>query len=174
MAEGIRDLAKRLALRRGIAAVAGLVGIGAAVRAASERPAMAQVGTPQVFRLTGSDWHVRSTDFPRGARPDGGDQLSMYGVVNDERGTKLGEFHSAAFVMDTSFGHAGTNVEVHTFNLAAGTLVGIGMASAERNVYAVVGGTGRYAGARGSYLATLRPLEFGGDGTATFDVTLVP
>ena len=40
------------------------------------------------------------------------------------------------------------------------------------NEFAIVGGTGRYAGARGTYLARRDPLEFGGDGTASFEIDL--
>ena len=45
-------------------------------------------------------------------------------------------------------------------------------ASAAENVYAVVGGTGRYAGARGSYTARQHPQELEGDGTAEFALRL--
>jgi hypothetical protein len=39
------------------------------------------------------------------------------------------------------------------------------------SVFAIVGGTGRYLGARGSYVARRLPVELGGDGSAAFTMT---
>jgi len=40
------------------------------------------------------------------------------------------------------------------------------------SLFAIVGGTGRYAGARGSYVASQHLRELGGDGTAHFVLNL--
>jgi hypothetical protein len=102
--------------------------------------------------------------------------MSIYGELLDEgTGRKVGEFYSACFCMAAPFGPgplAAANVELHNLNLLDGTLVGMGSAGADANTYAIVGGTGRYQGAVGSYVARQRPLELGGDGTAEFVVTL--
>ena len=42
----------------------------------------------------------------------------------------------------------------------------------KENVFAIVGGTGKYLGVTGSYVARQNPLETGGDGTAEFTLTL--
>jgi hypothetical protein len=67
-------------------------------------------------------------------------------------------------------------LEQHTFILDGGTIVGSGAGTQSLEVgdtFAVVGGTGHYAGARGTYVARQRPLQFGGDGTAEFTITLL-
>jgi hypothetical protein len=61
---------------------------------------------------------------------------------------------------------------VHTFVLPGGTLVGMGNSLLGEAVFAVIGGTGKYAGAKGSYAATQRLREYGGNGTAEFKLTL--
>ena len=61
----------------------------------------------------------------------------------------------------------------HTFTLGDGTIHGIG--SAVRGAdgeFLILGGTGRYAGIQGSYLARQGTRELGGNGTAEFRLTL--
>jgi hypothetical protein len=38
--------------------------------------------------------------------------------------------------------------------------------------FAITGGTGRFAGATGSYTAVQNPVEVGGNGTAKFQMTI--
>lgn len=61
----------------------------------------------------------------------------------------------------------------HTFKLRDGTIVGTGTAGRLEGVFAILGGTGRYAGARGTYVARQRHHEFGGDGAAEFVLTFI-
>ena len=65
---------------------------------------------------------------------------------------------------------APTSIENHYFVFPNGTLVGTGTASLDDSPddFVVVGGTGVFAGASGSYAAVQRPLGVGGDGTATY------
>ena len=62
-------------------------------------------------------------------------------------------------------------VESHAFRLPDGTIHGMGTADGADSVFAIVGGTGRYVGARGSYTARHMPIELGGDGSAAFTMT---
>jgi hypothetical protein len=58
------------------------------------------------------------------------------------------------------------------FLFPAGTIVGMGTSLHGEATFAVVGGTGIYADARGSYVAKQRLREQGGNGTADFNLTL--
>ena len=127
------------------------------------------------FKLYGRYWHLHSQHRKRGQVPVMGDQMVIYGeLLKESRRTKVGEFYSSCLHIRSPFGPsllAASNVEVHTFNLADGSLLGMGTtreALGGEEVFAILGGTGRYAGARGSYMARQRPQELGGDGTAEF------
>jgi hypothetical protein len=50
--------------------------------------------------------------------------------------------------------------------------MGMGTSVLGRAIFAIVGGTGAYANAKGSYAAHQRLRELGGNGTAEFDLTL--
>ena len=67
---------------------------------------------------------------------------------------------------------AGGALQLQTFDLLDGTIMGIGAAGAHENPFAIVGGTGRYVGVSGTYVAKQSPRELGGDGTAEFTLTL--
>jgi hypothetical protein len=64
------------------------------------------------------------------------------------------------------------SLELHTFRLEGGTLLGIGSMIAGESIFAIAGGTGRYAGSSGTYVAEQRIRELGGDGTAEFIIDL--
>jgi hypothetical protein len=169
--------ARRGLLGRGALLVAGALGLGAVARGegARELAAPAAEAGRSVQRLAGRSWHLVSDRRP-GEVPAQGDRLTMYGELFDEAGgRKLGEFYAACFCTGAPFGMgpvAAANVEMHTLNLADGSIMAMGTATAGENVYAIVGGTGKYAGATGSYVARQRPFELGGDGTADFVLTL--
>jgi len=154
------------------------LGLGAAASANAGRGLVDQAAgaAGSTLRLTGRQWHLVSQDRPPGQPPTQGDRLTMFGELLDEAGArKVGEFYAACFCTGSPFGTspvAAANVEMHTLNLVDGSIVAIGSASAGDNVYAIVGGTGKYAAASGSYVARQRPIELGGDGTADFVVTL--
>ncbi len=157
----------------------GLFLIGAAVGLQGGPQAVAALGAtkaaPATLKLYGRSWHAQATGR-RGGRLARGDRLGVYGELSlKPGGKKMGEFYSAYFSHLSPFGpgaHAAAGIEVHTFNLDDGTILGQGSHWGEEGRYAVVGGTGRYSGARGSYVARQRPVELGGDGTADFVFTL--
>lgn len=179
---------RREALKRGLVLLGAAVGAGTAGKAVFDtaqtradpatRPAVG-VGT-QELKFHGRQWHVSASGLRPGQLPDRGQRLLGQGELTDTPGgAKVGEFFATSFGVDSP-GRAGPDgvatLEMHTFNLADGTIIGTGTARAAldaEDVFAIVGGTGRYVGARGSYVARQQPQEWGGDGTAEFTLTLV-
>jgi hypothetical protein len=94
-------------------------------------------------------------------------------------GRKIGDFFATYYRINTpgKVAHQEPgSLELHTFVFPDGTIVGSGVASAGTNSegqFAIIGGTGRYHGARGSYVARQSYRDFGGDGTATLTLTLI-
>ena len=173
-----RQTARRGLVGRGALVLAGALGLGAAASSDTGRGLARQAAgsAGSTLRLTGRQWHLVSQDRPAGEPPAQGDRLTMFGELLDEAGgRKVGEFYAACFCTGSPFGSspvAAANVEMHTLNMVDGSILAMGAATAGDNVYAIVGGTGKYAGATGSYVARQRPFELGGDGTAEFVVTL--
>lgn len=161
-------------LRRGALLLGAAIGLQAAPQAAAALTATKPA--PETLKLFGRRWHAQAQGRRAGKLPARGDRLGIYGeLARRPDGKKAGEFYSAYFSHLAPFGpgpQAAAGLELHTFNLDDGTILGQGSHWGEEGVYAVVGGTGRYIGARGSYIAHQRPMELGGDGTAEFVFTL--
>jgi hypothetical protein len=174
MDEELHGPSRRGFLRRGLVLAVGALGLGAGRASAS-----AGVTLPhQVLTFHGRHFHLHAPNRRAGAVPVKGERLTAYGELLDRPGgKKVGEFASALFALGSPFGVAAasaTSLEFHTFTLDGGTIIGLGSAAAHGDsVYAIVGGTGRYAAARGTYVAHQRPRELGGNGTAEFRLTLV-
>lgn len=113
--------------------------------------------------FTGSDWHARPVAAP-GSLPVPGSPTHTTGTLVLPDGTDGGIFSSSPLAGD---------VALHRFELTDGTLYGLGPADSDNaSERAITGGTGAYARATGSYLAVQNPVETGGDGTASFTITL--
>ena len=134
-----------------------------------------------MLKLYGRHWHLYAQNRKRGELPTRGEQMVMYGdLLKEPQDDKIGEFYANCLSVQSPFGttpFAATNVEIHSFNLVDGTILGMGATRAtpvEESVYNVVGGSGRYAGVTGTYKARQQAQELGGDGTAefTFDLTI--
>lgn len=68
---------------------------------------------------------------------------------------------------------AAVTYEQHLLTLPEGTIAGTGTTDRHgRGSFAVVGGTGAYSGARGTYVVEQHRLDLGGDGRAHFDISL--
>jgi hypothetical protein len=108
-----------------------------------------------------------------GQVPEKGDRHTGYAqLLNRPNGRVVGHFTAAHLALNSPFAHAGS-LEIHTFHLAEGTIHGLGAAArGAEGHFVVLGGTGRYAGVSGSYLARQNPRELGGNGTAEFNLTL--
>jgi hypothetical protein len=152
-----------------------VVGLGAAEAAARPLPLGFTAGKPQQLTLQGQGWQLQAPGRKPGDLPIQGDQLTIFGELLDTRGNKVGEFYGTHAAALRPFGEtpfAAGAVEMHTFNLEGGMLLGMGTSIDGVGTYAIAGGTGRYAGVRGSYTATQRPLQLRGDGTAEFTLDL--
>lgn len=166
---------RRGLLGRGLVVLAGLVGIGAgagATKLAVQDDAEATAGR---IRLQGRNWMLQTPDRRPGERLVAGERGTVYGELVDAKGTKVGQFYGSRMAAQSSpggFVDADSSLELHTFRLEGGTLLGIGSMIAGESIFAIAGGTGRFAGSRGTYIAEQRLLELGGDGTADFTIDL--
>jgi hypothetical protein len=127
---------------------------------------------PLVVQATG----LRLATAGRAAPPPGDSVVLNAALSADTPGggpARRGSLHGVYLVIDAS-GVVGTaaptSIETHHFVFADGTIVGTGTASLDdsEDHFVIVGGTGAFAGASGSYTAVQRPLGLGGDGTATY------
>ncbi len=173
-----RTFLRRRFLKRGAALVGATAGIGLLTRSGvdGDRPAAPGALT---MSLHGANWRLMSPDRRRGVVPAQGERSASFGqLLSAPGGDQVGEFYASSFQFGTPFGpsdFAAAAMEVHQFNLADGTIVGMGTLAGLRDaesVHAIIGGTGRYNGASGSYVARQSPLDLGGDGTAEFTFTM--
>jgi hypothetical protein len=150
---------------------AGVLGLGGAVRQTSTAEALQP--SRNELKLYGRHLHLHAPARRAGELPQKGDRHSAYAELLDgPDGKAVGNFSSARLALDSPF-EAASSLEIHTFNLNEGTIHGLG--SAVRGAdgqFLVLGGTGRFAGATGTYLARQLPRELGGDGTAEFHLTI--
>ena len=177
---------RREALKRGFLLIGAAVGVGTAGKAVGAgirggpSAAEARGATARQLTLHGRQWHLSSSGLKPGQLPDRGHRLLGHGeLIDGPDGETVGEFFATSFGV-RSPSHAGpdgvASLELHTFNLPGGSIIGTGTARAAldaEDVFAIVGGTGEYVGARGSYVARQQPQELGGDGTARFTFTLI-
>jgi hypothetical protein len=160
------------ALKRLLLVAGGAVGVGVAgSRTLGRRDEAAAVPAGAGSRTTdvvlyGRDWRIGSHAARPGKRPSSDEQRTPKGRIVDAAGRELGTFKAANLL-----GYGGA-LQLQTFDLVDGTIVGIGAPGIHENPFAIVGGTGSYAGASGTYVARQAPRELGGDGTAEFALTL--
>lgn len=179
--EEVPRVARRSLLQRGVVLLGALVGASLTGGAATQAASVAPPPPPGATSLTlmGRNWHSHSVGGRGKSLPRQGDRLTAYGELLGPDGAKLGEFYSTSFYVHAPHGDSpagATTIEMHTFNLEGGSLVGMGTGhplGADGSVHTIVGGTGKYLGARGMYTARQQPQEFGGDGSAEFVFTLL-
>lgn len=160
---------KRLALLAGGAAGLGAVGGKLLGQQSAALPAAVPEATGRKTKtvvLHGRNWRHAVHDAEPGRLPDARATRTPSGTIVDQRGRDLGTFRAANLV------GAGGALQLQTFDLFDGTIMGIGAAGTHENPFAIVGGTGRYVGVTGTYVAKQSPRELGGDGTAKFTLTL--
>ena len=163
---------RRKILKRGLVLAAGAFGVTAAGKEAQA----ATRTVPSQLRLHGRNWRVSVPDRQPGASLRLGDVGAVYGdLFEGPEGSPFGQFFGSRLAIQSAPGghaRADGSVEVHTFVLPHGTILGMGTAVFGDAVFAIVGGTGRYHGVTGSYVAHQRLREQGGNGTAEFILTL--
>jgi hypothetical protein len=170
-----RDVLKNALLTTAVGiGAAGTGGLTALDGAAQSKPG-------EQIVLFGVRWQITSQDLMRGELPPAGIRMQVRGELYDKPsgGRKTGDFFATYYRLSTpgkAAHHEPGSLEHHTFVFSDGTLIGAGVANSSldsEGQFAIVGGTGRYHGARGSYLALQRHIEFGGDGSARFTLTLI-
>ena len=163
---------RRGLLGRGLVLLAGAVGLGAG--AGATKLATRDDDASRI-RLQGRNWILQTPDRRPGERLVSGERGTVYGELLDLGGKQVGQFYGSRVAAQSSPGGpvgADSSLELHTFRLEGGTLLGIGSMIAGESIFAIAGGTGRYAGSRGTYVAEQRLRELGGDGTAEFTIDL--
>jgi hypothetical protein len=103
---------------------------------------------------------LRSAPAYRDPREAGHREDAPFGELLDDRLRPVGGFKAAPVASGS----------LHTFTLPDGQLFGLGAGGLEGTAHAVVGGTGRYAGASGSY--TVEPAPRLPGRSVTFTLTL--
>ena len=165
----VQGHSRKSLLRRGALAAAAAVGVGAGAGAVARSS-----GAAESLRLQGRSWTATTAGKRFGERIQPGDATTVHGELLDASGRVVGTFLGTRLAASAqpAGATADASLELHTFTLEDGTILGMGSARSDGATFAVVGGSGRYAGARGSYVSEQRPLGLGGDGTAAFDLTL--
>jgi hypothetical protein len=155
-------------------AAAAAAAAALAIRPGEQRPALATVpiSTAKTVELFGRGWHADTDKIP-----SKGDSYSVYGeLLTKLDGDKCGEFYAACLAIDSPFQVTGAGIgslEIHTLVLAEGSIVAMGAGGGTERSFAIVGGTGKYTGARGSYTASQDTYGLGGRGTAALKLRLL-
>jgi len=173
---------RRDALRKGFALLGAAVGIGVAgkdnKKAAEESSGLTQ-GKQIVLHVR--RLRISSQDLRRGELPPAGVRMLARAeiVADSSSSAKVGDFFASYYRINAPgkvADHEPGSFEQHTFVFPEGNIFGSGVATSGRDSegqFAITGGTGRYLGARGSYIARQSHVDFGGNGTATFTLTLI-
>lgn len=164
---------RRSLLGRGLVGLAAAVGIGAGAGVTAARTSGGAESGSRTIRLDGRGWTLTTPGRRLGERIAPGDRSTVHGQLLDG-GRVVGSFLGSRVAAPSASGglEADASLELHTFTLDGGTILGMGSALPGAGVFAIVGGSGKYANARGTYTAEQQAFELGGDGSATFVLTL--
>src|SRR5262249_24734931 len=148
-------------LGRALFVAAGALGLGGAVKqshASNVQAAKPSRGLGTELKLYGRNLHLHAAERRAGELPRKGDRHTAYAELLDRpEGAAVGHFWAAHLPLGSPFA-AASSLEIHTFDLGDGTIHGLGSAArGSDGTFVVLGGTGTYSGATGSYLARLLP-----------------
>jgi hypothetical protein len=157
---------RRTLLQRGLALLAGGVAVAASPRLIRAKSAVdPKPGGAADPKRAGTTLTVYARKRPLAAPPDAdrgvqghSRQLASGELLDAPDGKRLGAFYTNCFCLGTAFGPhngAASNLEFQVLQLKEGTLFGMCGGATEpggARAHAVVGGTDRYAGARGVYV----------------------
>jgi hypothetical protein len=165
---------RRGLLGRGLLVVAGAIGVGAGA-GATKLATDSSAESPQRLQLYGRNWLLQTPARKQGERLVPGEHGTVHGELVDSKGKTVGQFYGSRLAIQSALPGsvaADGSMELHTFRLEGGTILGFGSTIAGESIFSIAGGTGRYAGSRGTYVAQQRLRELGGDGTAEFTIDL--
>ena len=156
---------RRGVLGRLLLLTAGAVGAGGAAGVASSeaRTSPAKARAPRKLTVYAANLRVGPV-ASRERQPAAPAPSVPFGDLLNARGKRIGSFQGVALS-----GHGG-EMHLHTFDLGDGMILGLGSGGLEGSAYAIVGGTGRYAGATGAY--AIRPANGLPGRSAEFTFTL--
>ena len=142
---------RRSALRRALGLAAAAAGAGAATNGAG-----AAANARVTALLTARQIETRGSEERRYAVLQGGD------------GSTVGHLHGAVLALASPFAAAdgASSIELHSVSLPGGTILAQGAFRGSTGAFHVTGGTGRFAGAHGSYRYELGP----GDARLALDI----
>lgn len=184
MNEMLQPTTRRTVLQRCLAFAVGALGAPLAAPDARGEPAPAVPSVPPAPDGAKTlSFYARRLQVHCPSRKPGEFQvwsgrLHSHGdLLQQPGGAKVGEFSAICFGPESPFGGAGTDhaVELQTLKVPNGTLFGIGCAgpAAEgERAHAILGGTGRFAGAKGSYVIRQNPTGRGEE-SIEFLITLI-
>ncbi len=166
---------RRTLLQRAAAAAGGALALVAGRRASAHDEPSAQLTTVP----GGRELRLFGRGSPAGApgpAPGGAWVVRRCALLDAPDGRSIGEFVATSLAAAASFGAAAAAaapLEMQTFRLGDDTLCGIGAGGGRdgERAYALIGGTGRFAGARGTVLE--REHRGGAGRGLEFVVTLV-
>jgi hypothetical protein len=163
---------RRTLLQRGLALLGGALGVGALGGEVHGRTAT--TAPAPTLHLLG---RRRTTARLAGATHATNQHAVSSGELLDAKGDEtVGSFHTNGFCLETRLGTplpSESNIAFQTFVLAGGSLFGLGGGPSPDGdrTCAVLGGTGRYAGAQGTYVERV-PSQPAGRDAVEFIFTL--
>ena len=176
MGEVFENANRRTILQKGFLFLAGMAGLKLVENQAGAQPPPVPRG--QTLRFYTQPRSVHPHGVPGKLAAARRSRMMACGELREvPKGAKVGDYYSTCFSLGSPFGpnpQASSNLEIQTLKIKDGTLFGIAApeGSIEGSVHAIVGGTGRYAGARGQFSSL--PANGGADrGTVEIVVTLL-
>lgn len=152
---------RRTLLQQGLALLGGGVAFAAGARWSRGTPVeAAPIDSKGALKLYA---RVRPIAGPSPAQSQSDTRTVVTGDLLDApQGKRIGEFSANCFSLGTPFGthvNSAATIEMQVLQLHDGTLFGMSTPSAPGapKVHAVIGGTARFAGARGTYVQ--RPVS---------------